>query len=284
MSKRNRISNDHDETLLTEERSDIYIPDVHVNYGGYGKKRNDDQMNKIMNTSIDEVDDYNDDNNYVENIEINDMNHNSFELEEEITEFYEEPNFENIVFNDNILFENGVVISKDNNSNVFEDEVNAPLFEGSLFSLKQFCRYMLILKSNLNLGAVSFTLIVGSIISFLPVRNGLLKYVNENPSLYDINKTVDKLSYVNDCCRVFKFLVCDEGKCILSNQLGAESIKSCIHPKLNKTTFHYLPVRDRIWKLLHSDARNFLHSYDYMNCPDNYEEVNYIILKQHHIT
>ena len=66
MTKRNRIVEDHDETLLTDHTYNIFIPNVHVNYGGYSNE-------------IDEVDDINDDNYYIDNIENVDMNNNLLE-------------------------------------------------------------------------------------------------------------------------------------------------------------------------------------------------------------
>ena len=64
------------------------------------------------------------------------------------------------------------------------------------------------LKTNLNLGDIAFTIIAGSTLAFLPERNGFNKYININPSKYDINKTIEKLSNTKSCCRVFKFNVC----------------------------------------------------------------------------
>ena len=132
---------------------------------------------------------------------------------------------------------------------------------------------MLIVKTNQNMGDVTFTIIVGSILAFLPERNGLRKYIDIDPSMYDINKAIHKLSNITDVCRVFKFIVCDKGECISSKKDCFVNEMPCIHPKLLNQSFHYFPVRDRIWKLLHSDARNLLHSQDFMVRPDNADEV-----------
>ena len=138
--------------------------------------------------------------------------------------------------------------------------MNRPVFEESNFSIKSFCRYLLVLKTNLNLGDVSFTVIVGSIMVFLPERNGFSKYININPSMYDINKTIERLSNTKTCCRVFKFNVCDEGSCIISKTEDGQSNIPFINKKIKISSFLYLPIRDRILRLLNSDLRNLLHS------------------------
>ena len=108
----------------------------------------------------------------------------------------------------------------------------------SNFSIKDFCRYLLVLKTNLNLGDVF-------------ERNGFSKYININPSMYDINKTIEKLSNTKTCCRVFKFNVCDEGSCIISKTEDGQSRIPCIHKKMKKCSDKN--IDDRIFFLKKSN-------------------------------
>ena len=286
MSKRVRISlQDEKEEEIIKSNS-IYIPNGKINYGAYGRssnecntendKESDSNIEPTITLQNDEHIGYEDNEYYMYENDLNfeNINLSNLNLEnDEDNDFYEEPTFNDVVFNDSSLFEKGLLISKETNDNNIEDEVKLPLFEGSLFSLQQFCRYMLIVKTNQNMGDVTFTIIVGSILAFLPERNGLRKYIDIDPSMYDINKAIHKLSNITDVCRVFKFIVCDKGECISSKKDCFVNEMPCIHPKLLNQSFHYFPVRDRIWKLLHSDARNLLHSQDFMVRPDNADEV-----------
>ena len=128
-------------------------------------------------------------------------------------------------------------------------------------------------QTNQNLGDVTFTVIVGSILAFLPERNGLRRYIDEDPSMYDINTAINKLSNVRDCCRVFKFKLCDEGKCIIPKDIEDGTFENCMHTKVKNVSFHYLPIRDRIWRLLHSDVKNLFHTANYMLSPEDADEV-----------
>ena len=97
------------------------------------------------------------------------------------------------------------------------------------------------LKTDQNFGNVTFTIIVGSILSFLPDRNGFRRYIDVEPSMYNINTTILKLSNITDVCRVFKFKVCDLGTCIISKMNCLDHGKPCIHSKLTNQSFHYFP-------------------------------------------
>ncbi len=143
-------------------------------------------------------------------------------------------------FDDNELFQNGLLISKE-----FEDiktsvNIDEEIYESCKFSLKVFCRFLLILKSNHNMGDVAFASVVGSIISFMPTRNKLALYVGENPSVYILLNAIDKLSNLKNCCRVMKFKSCDMGKCVLSKKNNEDK---CYHPKIKQNFFYYLPIR-----------------------------------------
>ena len=286
MSKRLRTRSNSESKENTNETNSIYIPQVKINYGGYGQTldivniENDEEGDTVIGGTVglindeqvgfqeDEYDMYGNDWNVEE---LTSLNLNV--VDEDENEFYEEPTFSDEIFNDSSLFQRGLLISKDRYESSIEEEINLPLFEGSSFSLKEFCRYMLMLKTNQNLGDVTFTIIVGSILSFLPDRNGFRKYIDVEPSMYNIKTTILKLSNITDVCRVFKFKVCDLGTCVISKMNCLDHGKPCIHSKLTNQYFHYFPVRDRIWKLLHSDARNLLHAHDFLVRPDNYDEV-----------
>lgn len=277
MSKRTRKDSTDAGLVDLHASNKIFLPDVAVSYGSYGTSSNENVRNvygnsvevesskEIEHVNVD-LDDYEVNDTYYEDVEteIDDTHANENEIEFDEHELYEEPIFDDSIFNDKFLFEEGVLISKDNNSITSLNEINQPLFEGSNYTLKDFCRYMLIIKISQNLGDVSFTIIVGSILAFLPERNALRNYIQENPTMYDINKAITTLSNVTDCCRVFKFKVCDSGTCIKKKIDVDIKQKHCIHPNKTNQNFHYLPIRDRIWKLLHSDVRNLFHSLDYI--------------------
>jgi len=273
MTKRLRDLSDNVGNVDITSMHKVFVPDVRVQYGTYKSEEDVNENNNLVE-EVDEVsvvDDFDNDYNYD-----NDGGGNDeilFENEHSDDDQYEIPTFNNEVFDDSQLFSSGLLVSKPNSLVDLEDEVNRPLFEDSNFSLKEFCRYLLVLKTNLNLGDVSFTIIVGSILAFLPERNGFNKYININPSMYDINKTIEKLSNTKSCCRVFKFNVCDEGTCVIRTLPGEQSNISCNHKKTKKHSFLYLPIRDRILRLLQSDVRNLLHSLHFTRDPNLHSEV-----------
>ena len=217
MSKRVRDNTSDPELVDLHSNTKIFLPDLPVNFGSYGMSSKSIVMNMRNETTDDNVTQVNDDidmdidnhdlyDNYYEEVdnEINEINDNDNDTDSNDNELYEEPNFSDSIFNDQFLFEDGLLISKGNNSVDLDVQMNEPLFEGSNSTLKDFCRYMLILKISQNLGDVTFSIIVGSILAFLPEKNGLREFIHENPTMYDINKAITTLSDVTDCCRVFK--------------------------------------------------------------------------------
>ena len=276
----------YDISLLNE----VFIPDLKIKYGSYTLKENDKESEEINEgienelseveslTAFDEV--RNDNNGYDSDIHVEfDMDYigDNEQLPDE-DEMYEQIDVvEENVFDDSILFKKGFQISKKKGNTEIDDETNVLLFEGSNFTLKQFCRYMKILKSNQNLGDVAFSIIVGSILSFLPERNAFVKYIDKNPTLYDIISKIDKLSNIKKCCRIFKFKLCDEEKCVLPFNSTHDIVNVCSHSKKKKKSFHYLPIRDRIKALLETDIRHFFHTLEYATKP-NVEVLKNIII------
>ena len=48
-----------------------------------------------------------------------------------------------------------------------------------------------------------------------------------------------------------------------------------IHTKKKKQSFHYLPIRDRILKLLNSDIHHFFHTSEFVTKPVGEEVINF---------
>ena len=159
-------------------------------------------------------------------------------------------------------------------------ETDVPLFENSLFTAKDFFRFMLHLQSsNAGIGDRLFSSIIGAIIRFLPPDNVLATALKQNPSMYRTLKMVhsgadirdDLKSYLLDTCpsgcRPFWGAsahehICSEEDCggcrwkycnaDCVNDIGD---KICDHKRKPARQFYYLSVRDRIVSLLNSDLR-----------------------------
>ena len=272
MSKR-KVRKGNEDTYVISMHNEIFIPDVPIKYGAYKDDQFEDDNNLSENDeekeSIGEVVNNNEEDGYdiIDN-EVGMLTFDdSVEMLEEDDITYVEPTFNQNEFDDSFHFKDGLIIStKDSNVDI-EEEVNVLLFEGSTLTLKEFCRYMKVLKSTQNLGDVAFSLIVGSILSFLPTRNGLVKYIDQHPTLYNIISKIDKLSNVQNCCRVYKFNICDDSLCIIPHNSIAVDEIVCTHTKKKKKSIHYLPIRDRILKLLNSDIHHFFHTTEFTTKP-----------------
>ena len=48
-----------------------------------------------------------------------------------------------------------------------------------------------------------------------------------------------------------------------------------IHTKKNKQFFHYLPIRDRIMKLLNSDIHHFFQTFEFVTRPEAVEVIDF---------
>ena len=152
MTKRLRDLSDNVGNVDITSMHKVFIPDVRVKYAAYSCEKEEIENNNLVQegdevTIVEDIDnDYNYDNDVGDNEEI------LFENEHLDDDQYEIPTFNNEVFDDSELFSSGLLVSKPNSVVDVEDEVNRPLFEDSNFSLKEFCRYLFVLKTNLNLG------------------------------------------------------------------------------------------------------------------------------------
>jgi len=280
MSKR-KVRRVNEETYDISLHNEIFIPDVSIKYGAYkenliedssSQSDHDEQKADIHEVVINNQDDgYDIIDNDVGMMTLDDY----LEPLEDDNVIYVEPIFHDNDFDDSFIFGDGLIISTNDSNINIDDEVDVLLFEDSTLTLKQICRYKKVLKCTQNLGDVTFSIIVGSILSFLPTRNALVKYIDQHPTLYNIISKIDKLSDVRNCCRVYKFNLCDESKCIIPHQSINNDSCVCIHTKKKKQSFHYLPIRDRILKLLNSDIHHFFHTSEFVTKPVGEEVINF---------
>jgi hypothetical protein len=161
---------------------------------------------------------------------------------------------------------------------------NTPLYKGSRHTTKDFCRYMMALKQSLAVGDMAYGVIVGSIISFLPRDNVLALCLEEQPSTYKVLQVIKVMAdfTTEKLLRTFHFHTCESGcdtflrgqdfcyycggcrwkacteKCYYRNA-SDEKISICHHAKQPVTSLYYMPIRDRITRLLESDIKNLFY-------------------------
>ena len=143
----------------------VFIPNVHVQYGAYsGDKNEEEDVNdgQYSNNSMELGNNVDEGVYYEDNFEIFNPDLEVMEVVDDETNYVEAGTSD--IFDDSFLFVGGAIISKSISIDNIDEEVNVLLFEGSNVTLKEFCRYMKVLKSSQNLGDVAFSVIVGSIL------------------------------------------------------------------------------------------------------------------------
>ncbi len=165
-----------------------------------------------------------------------------------------------------------------------------PLYPGSTHSTQDLCRYFLAMKHSLGLGEVDFSIIIGSVISFLPPNNGLCSVITSSPTRYKLMQAVHVFAAFRNTMRTLKFHTCLKGcatfltgqhfcdhchecrwrhcsmACFEEDDEG-ELIANCYHHQKPTTTLYYLPLRDRMMALLKSDLKNFFNYDTYRHKP-----------------
>lgn len=164
-----------------------------------------------------------------------------------------------------------------------DDEVVAagesPVFPGSPFTLKDMCRYLLFVKcQNSAVGDRLLASLFGVLPTFLPLDNALLPLLRRSPSMYHCLKLCRNLGNIPQHMRVYVVNMCSNGcspfwkdtahsnfcsKCqgcrwkfCRDTCYSPDGNKLCSHRTAPVRSFYYLPIRDRIEKLLHSDMKN----------------------------
>ena len=153
------------------------------------------------------------------------------------------------------------------------------IFPGSGYSMKDMCRFLLFVKcQNSTIGDRLFASIFGVLPAFLPPDNGLIPLLPKDPSMYNCLKLVRNLGNIPQDMRVYVVNMCSEGclpfwkdtahsnfcsKCqgcrwkyCSATCYNDQHEKICSHRTVAVRSFYYLPMRDRIEKLLLSDMKN----------------------------
>jgi len=176
------------------------------------------------------------------------------------------------------LFEDGLVYRKHHHCQLYDFANSAdPLFKDSPHSAKDFCRYMMAMKQSLGLGDHDFSVVVGTIISFLPQNNKIALCLEQSPSVYKVSQVVRIMAGFTSRLRTFQFNSCKKGCEILKigqdfcskcgecrwkhctpECFSASGDCACVHLKTPVSKLYYMPIRDRIEALLKSDLKNFL--------------------------
>jgi hypothetical protein len=181
-----------------------------------------------------------------------------------------------------------------------EEQVAAgllPLFPDSPFSLKDMCRFLLFMKcQNSVIGDRLLASWFGMFPVFLPLQHSLLPMLRKEPSMYDLLKLCKNLGDIPQDMRTFLVNMCANGchpfwkdtahsnfcsKCggcrWKSCNIACYDVdhnKVCQHTQTPVRSFYYMPMRDRIEKLLNSDLNNmFLYEkYRYKSNKEGYVE------------
>ena len=157
---------------------------------------------------------------------------------------------------------------------------NIAVFEGSQHGGKDLGRRLLAFKaSHHHLGDYGFAELVGIMATYLPRGNLLQQVLNVQsaPTEYKINGCIKGLAELEESsCRVLEFETCANGcQCfgdnVVCDKCGGCRYKNCTGECFNEANekvcghllkavrmLYYLPVGDRIKRLLMSDAKRFL--------------------------
>jgi hypothetical protein len=110
-----------------------------------------------------------------------------------LIEWFDEPMIPITDTTSNSIFNHGMLLGDKYKPN-YNIDSNLPLFDGSKYSTKDFCRYMLSIKENLHLGEQQFCIITGTIMSFLPAGNTLSLCLVKHSSPYKILQLYDTMA------------------------------------------------------------------------------------------
>jgi hypothetical protein len=172
-----------------------------------------------------------------------------------------------ILFNNPLLTDNYLSGSELVQSNI-RNEIpmfNEPLYEGANFSLEDLLLILELIKCSNNFGDTNESIILGLLGSFLPKGNLIYKLLSETSgSIFYFQKLLKRGATGFDKCSIHKIILCSKG---CSAFVGAKQYNSrcstCFEIttdiNINTKYMYYLPLKDRLIKLLLSDLRNLFH-------------------------
>ena len=204
----------------------------------------------------DDVDDFVIDQHNVENVTINSQERKV--SSETLSE---------VLFNNPLLTDNYLSGSELVQSNIKNDipMFNEPLYEGANFSLEDLLLILELIKCSNNFGDTNESIILGLLGSFLPKGNLIHKLLSDTTgSIFYFQKLLKRGATGFDRCSIHKIILCSKGcsafvggnrfsvRCSICNEIT-------IDININTKYMYYLPLKDRLIKLLLSDLRNLFH-------------------------
>ena len=154
------------------------------------------------------------------------------------------------------------------------------VFPESGVTLTEFCRYLYLVRSKTSMTDTTFCVVFSAIVSFFPIDSGINKCLDRQCSYHDIWTFVKNHLWLDTELRTYKFSCCRKGctSFVDANTFFCPTCQApkyrycnreclhednssllCSHLRVIDASFYYLPVRDRIKRLLQSDLCNLLH-------------------------
>ena len=175
-------------------------------------------------------------------------------------------NWIDLINNNPRLTENYLLGSESIQSSKIEDIDDIyceDLYPGSETTVFDLIIILELIKSTIKLGDVNESIILGLLASFLPPDNAIKIYLSQTSfSIYNFQKLINKSSSQFNKCSIVKIPICN--KCTKvpfcgNNRLPPRCIK-CRTLKnvksIDQKYIFYLPLKDRLFKLLISDLSN----------------------------
>ena len=192
---------------------------------------------------------------------------------------------------DELLFDESEVMVKDlwsglpSNSAKISPQFGGgdrPLYEGSCHNGHDLFRFLLALKcKHFKMGDNAISSIIGMLASFLPEDNIIAKALQEHPTTYKLLQVMNDMASLENDMRCLKVDVCREKGCspFFADKIDAnfcddcgacrwndckrnscfdeEDNKTCDHPNICDKHVFYLPIEDRLRKIVRSDMKEF---------------------------
>ena len=159
----------------------------------------------------------------------------------------------------------GSVLVQENESHDVDPIFSEFLYEGSNLTLEDAILILELIKSTNNLGDTNESIILGMLGSFMPKDNLIKKLMSETTgSIYHFQNLLKKGQQHFQKCSVHKIFVCKNGCTAFVGRFEftnvCEKCKSVFDMLDSKIKhLYYLPLKDRLIKLLLSDLKNLFH-------------------------
>jgi hypothetical protein len=170
----------------------------------------------------------------------------------------------NPLLNEKYLVDSEIIQSTNVETNA--DIYNSPLYPGTDTSVLDLIIILELIKTTVKLGEINESIILGLLASFLPPNNAIKLFLSESTSsIYHFQKLIKKSHDAFNKSLIVKIPICNFcfktpfcGKYRMQPRCQkCRTLKDLKSP--NQKYIFYLPLKDRLYRLLVSDLRNLFH-------------------------